>query len=66
MKKSWNKPTLVLFGNVESLTLQGAIPGDNTCPILGVGTAVNYQGTGITKYCGFIDAVNHINADVGS
>jgi hypothetical protein len=64
VRKSWHKPTVVVFGNVEALTLQGAIPGDNTCPVLGVGTQVTYQG--ITKYCGFIDAVNHINADVGS
>ena len=64
MKITWNKPTLVLFGDVETLTLQGSVPGTNTCPVLGVGTPVVVGG--IIKYCGFMDAVNHINADAGS
>ncbi len=64
MKKTWHNPTLVLFGDVDSLTLQGRVPGTNTCPVLGLGTPVVSQG--IVKYCGFIDAVNHINADIGS
>ena len=64
MKKTWHKPTLVLFGDVESLTLQGRVMGTNTCTQIGFGTPVVVGG--IVKYCGFIDAVNHINDDAGS
>jgi hypothetical protein len=65
MKKSWQKPVLTAYGNVEDLTLQGQVPGTNPCRRIGVGTPVILPN-GTTKYCGFIDAVNQINQDMGS
>jgi hypothetical protein len=65
VKKSWSQPILRTYGNVEAITLQGQVPGTNPCRRIGVGTPVTLPN-GITKYCGFIDAVNQINQDMGS
>ncbi len=54
MKKTWSKPALVVFGDVEALTSQ-CTPG---APVV--------LPSGATKNCGFKDAVNQDVGDLRS